>query len=151
MINEKTSGKPFYIKYTADYPVEYFEDKVAVSPFMNLPISENKLKQPERKYPVDMNFRKKRQFSSTLILPEGYEILKVPEDFRVNNALIQIDLKVERMDDAVMITGLYCFKKAVYPPKDYSNLRYYYKQIIKRFNDKIILMKTDEASINVTP
>lgn len=137
-MNLKVPGKPFIINYKANYPLDYFEDKILVAPFLNLPISENELKQPERLYPVDMNYKKNWKYNSLIDIPEGHQILKTPEDFLMDNAIMKIELKSEKIGKYLAVTGIIEYKKAVYPPEDYKKLRSYINIIIKRFNDKIV-------------
>ena len=139
VVNNEEIGEPFVIKYTADYPLEYVNDKILIPPFLSFPISENKLKQPDRRYPVDMNFKKHWYFSSTIQIPDGYELLEHPENVNINNDLVQINLKTEVMGSVLLCIGVIKFKKAVYQPENYKRLRAFYMEIVKRFNDRIVL------------
>lgn len=142
-MNLKAPGKPFIISYKADFPLEYFEDKIIVAPFLNLPISENMLKQPERLYPVDMNYKENWIYKSIINIPDSYQILKVPEDFLMDNSLMRIELKTEQAGKHLSVTGIVEYKKAVYPPEDYKKLRSFINIVIKRFNDKIVFKEVD--------
>jgi hypothetical protein len=143
VMNLEAPGKPFVISYRAEYPLEYFEDKIIVAPFLNLPISENKLKQPTRLYPVDMNYKKNWVYKSIINIPEGYQILSVPEDFLMDNSLMKIELKSIQTGKHVSITGVIEYKKAVYPSKDYKRLKSYINIVIKRFNDKVVFIEKE--------
>lgn len=137
-MNLDAPGKPFVIKYNADYPLDLFEDKIMMSPFLGLPISKNELRQTERFYPVDMNYKKNWVYKSAIAIPDGYQILSSPEDFLMDNTLMKIELKTEQIETHITITGIIEFKKAVYPPEDYKKLKSFINIAIKRFNDKII-------------
>jgi transglutaminase-like putative cysteine protease len=146
-LNHDNPGKPFYIKYTADYQAEQFGDKYIFSPFLDFPLSNNVLKQEQRTYPVDMNYSKKSLFSSTIMIPEGYEIVEVPADYKVDNNMVQIDLKSQVIEDMIVVQGAYHFKKPLYEVEEYKNLRYYYRQIVKKFNEKIVIKAPSETSM----
>jgi hypothetical protein len=105
------------------------------------------LKQEQRTYPVDMNYSKKSLFSSTIMIPEGYEIVEVPADYKVDNNMVQIDLKSQVIEDMIVVQGAYHFKKPLYEVEEYKNLRYYYRQIVKKFNEKIVIKAPSETSM----
>lgn len=147
VINTEVSGKPFILKYNADFQFEYFDDKIIITPFPDLPFSENKLKQPTRKYPVDMNFKKRWYYVSTIGIPEGYELLDAPKNYKLDNELVKIEIKSELMESSIKIEGTIHFHKAVYPTKDYPKLKYYFNEIIKKFNDKVVLKELDTSLV----
>lgn len=148
VINDQKPGKAFTIKYQGDFPIEYFDDKIIIPPFLNSPLSENQLKQPDRKYPVDMNFKKRWYYVSTIEFPEGYTLLEAPEDFLVDNELVKIEIKSKVLPNSINIEGTIFYNKAIYPPKDYKSLKYYLNEIIKKFNEKVVLKEIEETSIN---
>ncbi|TCN63876.1 DUF3857 domain-containing protein [Acetobacteroides hydrogenigenes] len=135
-------GKPFELSYNVGMTLDQIEDKIIVTPFLNASITENPLKQDSRSYPVDMVYSNTNQFSSTIIIPKGYKLLSKPEDVTVDNPMVNIAYKVEQQGDASLrVSGRYTFKKDSYPIYEYSDIKFYYKMIVDKFNQKIILQK----------
>ena len=56
--------------------------------------------------------------------------------------MVSIAYKVEQQGDASLrVSGRYTFKKDSYPIYEYSDIKFYYKMIVDKFNQKIILQK----------
>jgi hypothetical protein len=87
-------------------------------------------------YPV------KRIYSSTVSLPEGYQAEYIPEDLKIDSDLFDLNYSVKTLGDDLQITLDYCFKQSIYQPRDYSKLKQYFSEIVKKGNEKIVLVKT---------
>jgi hypothetical protein len=146
----KTSGfhnikDPYMIEYKTTLPVDYINGKVYISPFLLEPISENPLKQAKRTYPIDMTYAKSRLYHAEVQIPHGYELEGIPERYAVNNSLVMIQYSAKEADNQLVFDAAYCFKNAVYHAADYSKLKFYFNEIIKKFNQKIVLIKVETA------
>ncbi|MEO1053557.1 MAG: DUF3857 domain-containing protein [Bacteroidota bacterium] len=136
----------YTIKFQAKKPVEAFGDKLLVAPFLELPMSENRLKQPKRVYPVDMVYAVTRQYSSVIKVPEGYEVAELPIGYSVNDNLVKIIYDVKEVKGIVKAEGSFTFKKSLYLPNEYFKLRKHFETIVSKFNESIVLQKTQEES-----
>jgi hypothetical protein len=112
-----------------------------LSPFLNETLSDNPLKQKERTYPIDMIYPKQRTFNSTIIIPEGYKVDFMPSDQKINNQLFELTYKLKTEDNKIDISFDYYFKKSVYSATDYSKIKFYFDEIVKKGNEKIILVQ----------
>ena len=139
--NQHDKHKPYLLKYRITAKPELVHDKIYVAPFLNETLSDNPLKQKIRTYPVDMIYPQKRSFKSIILIPDGYQINFLPMEEVVNNQLFAMNYKITRNDSTVTILFDYYFKKSVYPPEVYSDIRYYFKEIIKKSNEKIVFSK----------
>jgi hypothetical protein len=134
--------KPFGIDFVKKNPVEIVEDKIIISPFCNFTITENPLKQTVRNYPVDLIYRKSYKFQSTIVIPEGYKLLSVPAEVTINNSIVRITFLADiQKEGAILLVGSYVFKKDVYAPADYSELKGYFNRIVEKFNEKLVFVK----------
>lgn len=142
--NLKDIEKPFDIGFLKKTVSEVVEDKILIAPFGDFVMSENPFKQPARKVPVDMTYKKERGFISTISIPENYTILSVPENMKIENDLIKIVYVVETdlANHQIKVTGQYEIKKDLYPASDYNKIKDYHSGIISKFNEKIVLVKT---------
>jgi hypothetical protein len=113
-----------------------------VQPFASLPISENPLKQPERKYPIDLGYRYRKGYVSTIHIPRGFSISSKPTDLNINNENVKIRYLAESINDStIRISGSYDFKKDVYDASLYRELKEYFSTIVDKFNDRLTMIK----------
>ena len=141
-INLTDIEKPFEIDFKEMMPLESLENKLIISPFCYKAISENPFKMPERKYPIDMVYRKSKSFNSTIVIPNGYKLYIKPTNMEIDNNMIHIKYLIDiTQKESVKIAGSYEFKKSVYPTSDYADLKMYYNKIIHKFNEKVVLIK----------
>ncbi len=133
--------KPFKLRYGFTTKPEVVNDKIYISPFLQETLTDNPLKQKERKYPIDMVYPKKRIFISTLSIPDGYVVEFKPEDFKINNDLFDLNYAISTNKDNLQVTFAYYFKKPIYQSDDYSKIKYYFNEIVKKGNEKIVLTK----------
>ena len=140
-INFENTLLPYVIGFKANYPVEIFGDIISIAPFLSFPMSENGLRQEERKYPVDMVYKKNRGYSSYIEIPEGYMVSSLPEKYNLNNELIKIEYEAKVEGTNVVVVGAIEYKKSVYAPSEYSDLKSHFSKIVKLFNEQIILKR----------
>jgi hypothetical protein len=141
VMNEHAADMPFVHSYCATLPVETVGDKLLINPFPGLVPVENPLKLPFRSYPVDMVYKSKHSFFTTLSIPEGYNYLDQDNFVSVDNNLVNIQYRIENKENTLVITGSYEFKKAVYLKHEYYDLKSFITRIVETFNDKIVLVK----------
>jgi hypothetical protein len=140
--NYSENLKDYYIKFKGSVSAEHMDNKLYVSPFLNEPISINPLKQSTRLYPVDFIYPFGKKYISMIEVPKDYKTEFLPESIKIDNENIYIEYKIVLLDNNRLLTnGFYTFKKAVYPPEEYAKLKYYYNEIIKKFNEKVVLVK----------
>lgn len=140
--NLTTVEKPFELKFENKMPYDAIENKIIIRPFSNATITENPLKQPSRKYPIDFIYRNTYKFKSTITIPKGYKLVKKADNMTVNNDKIQLIYMVnDQSKDYIQVEGLYKFKKDIYPATDYNQLKAYYDIIVDKFNQSVIFEK----------
>ena len=109
---------------------------------LNEPLTENPIKQGNRKYPIDFTYSFGKRFKSIITIPQGYKIEYIPESLKTNNIHISMEYQVINLDSTkILVTGLYTFKKPIYEAEDITSLKLYFNDIIKKFNEKIVLVK----------
>jgi hypothetical protein len=142
--NLKEIEKPFEITFRKKTVSEGVEDKILIAPFGDFTITDNPFKQPARKVPVDMTYKKEREYVSTITIPEPYAILSVPESLKIDNDLFRIIYLVEsdKANHLIKVSAQFEIKKDVYPASDYNKIKDYYGMIVSKFNEKIVLVKT---------
>jgi hypothetical protein len=131
------------LKFVARTNLNMFDDKVSVQPFCSFPIQANPLSEPTRTYPVDMTYKQETIFQTNLHIPDGYKVIRMPENVIIDNDMVKIQLMTNLQDNGILILmGSYEFKKDVYPTPDYEEVRGYFRTIVDIFNEDVVLQKT---------
>jgi len=134
--------KPFSVSFNASSSIDEVDGKIIISPFSGYTFNVNPLKQPSRTYPIDMLYKKRRTFMSTIHIPKGYKLFSNPANVTIDNDDIKIiyQFNVEN-DSIVKVLGIYDFKRDIYSSSKYVDLKKYYNTIIDKFNERLIFVK----------
>jgi hypothetical protein len=133
---------PYVYECTLKNTTETINNKVYVSPFLNEIISNNPLTQSTRTYPVDMIYPTKKIYTSIIAIPAGYTVDFLPAEDKINNVLCDLNYSATSDGKAITVTFSYTFKNSVYAPADYSKIKYFFGEIVKKGNEKVVLVKS---------
>jgi transglutaminase-like putative cysteine protease len=134
--------KPYLVTFNAKYPSEYVDNKIYISPFLSEVMGVNPLKQANRIYPVDMIYPQRRVFSTTITIPVKYQIESLPKAQTIENDLFKMDYQAIKIDEkTIVVRGTYTTTKAVYTADEYAKIRFYFNELITKFNSKVVLIK----------
>lgn len=131
---------PYILKFRTTHNTEKIGNKIYISPFLDEPLSDNPLKQNSRTYPIDMLYPTKRSYTSVFTIPDGYSIDFKPEDSQINNDLFELNYNIKTEFKKITVTFNYTFKKSIYQANDYIGLKYYFKEIVNKGNEKVVLV-----------
>lgn len=143
--NQLDREKPYVLSYKLSSKAETINDKIYLKPFFDELISDNPLKQKSRTYPIDMVYPEKKTFKSTITIPEGYQVEFMPELQKIENSLFDLNYSILNDGKKIILSFDYYFKKAIYSAKDYSRIKFYFNEIVKRGNEKIVFSKIAET------
>lgn len=133
---------PYSYGFKSKKAADIIKDKIYISPFLNESVKDNPLKQKTRNYPMDMTYPKERILNTTIMIPEGYTIDYVPYNRSINNDLFEMEYKIGKSTDRVVVKCRYYFKKTVYHPENYNEIKKYFTEIVRKTNEKIVLVET---------
>ena len=139
--NQSNIHEPYILKYSIVDKIKEINNKIYISPFLNEPMTDNPLNQKTRKYPVDMNYPIERTYASTINIPNGYDVDIVPKDYKINNEFFELVYSVKSYANKIIISFNYSFKKSVYDAKNYTKIKFYFGEIIKKGKEKIVLSR----------
>jgi hypothetical protein len=108
---------------------------------LNEPIKENMFKQSERTYPVDLVYTSDKIYKAEILIPGGYSASYIPAPVHVNNDFIKMDYSNNLEGNKLTVYGNYNLKHRIFAANKYSSLKYVMNQVIKTFNDKVVLEK----------
>lgn len=135
-------NKTYTISYKAKKTTEFIDNKYFIDPFLKQTVSTNPFDKNSRTLPIDLTYKKSRTYISLTTLPEGYsmETLSEPE-YNVDNELVTITYSAKQFGNIVNVTASYAFKKSIYDAEDYLKLKLYFYEIVRKFNQKIAIIK----------
>lgn len=132
---------PYSLNFSSSVETEKLGSNIVIKPFLNLPMATNKLTQKERAYPVDFIYPWENQFESSLKVPEDFTLVELPEEYKIANDLVEIFLEYTFENDILLVKGNYKFKKSTYGTDEYAHIKKYLDEIVKYFNQPVILEK----------
>lgn len=141
-IGYNQTTRPYSISMQSVYETEKLNNNIVIKPFLDLPMTKNGLTQEARSYPVDFVYPINEEFESTIILPEGYILTNTPESYHLSNDLADINFETSTYKNEIQVKGFYKLKKAVYEANEYPRIKHYIDQIVKHFNQSIVLSES---------
>ncbi|WP_422083705.1 DUF3857 domain-containing protein [Ulvibacterium sp.] len=143
--NNKAVGKPIMenMDFTLDGQIAKVGDKMYFNPLFNSTMTENPFKLEERNYPIDYAYPWEEKMVINISLPEGYEIETLPEDIKLGlpNKMASFIYKVVAKGNQIQVLADLKMKAAIIPAVDYPNLKEFYKKIVEKEAEKVVLSK----------
>jgi hypothetical protein len=143
--NLKKIGKPVLESYsfTKEAQAEVIGDKLYFSPLFFLATAENIFKVEERVYPVDFGYPWKRKIMMNIQLPAGYEVESLPEAtaVRLPDNLGSYSFNISKTQAGISVVMSKQINSSVIVPDKYSALREFYKMLVEKEKEKVVLRK----------
>jgi hypothetical protein len=118
-------------------------NNIYINPMLFDKIPENPFKNASRKYPVDFAYNLDKTVISVIKLPENYSVLTLPS--RINMSLpgdaASFVFEVSQVGSVIKMLSRFRINKSLFLQNEYSNLREFYNQTIKKQSEPIILTK----------
>ena len=139
-------GKPVtrMIKFSSEDLIEEINGKIYISPMLFFTQSVNPFKAEERKFPVDFDSPWKNKFNITIALPEGYVIESIPEQLAIGmrDNMGVFKYQVKQSGNKISVSCITEFKQAKIAALYYQELKEFYKRMIEKQLEKIVLVKS---------
>ena len=139
--NYSDISNPYIINLKFNYHPEEINNKIYVAPFLNEVMKNNPLKQNDRNYHIDMIYPELKSYSSTIKIPKGYKVYAMPGNQKIKNDKFELEFYTTTTNEFVTISLSYFFLKSEYPANEYLDLKFYFNEIIKRAQEKLVLIK----------
>ena len=143
--NKLKLSKPIgvLIKFSSTDLIEEINGKVYVNPLLFLTKRSNPFKLKERKFPIDFVTPWRNKYSINILIPEGYKIESVPETLAIalpdNMGVFKFMVKGE--GNKIKVTSVLEFKESFISPEYYQDLKSFFKKIVDKQTEKIVLIK----------
>lgn len=130
-------------KFFKESQADIIGDKIYFSPLFYLRTFTNPFKLEKREFPIDFGYPSSSTYRVSINLPEGYKVKSIPEP-----AVLALpdDLGVFKYNVTATETAIQLFidtqiKTAIVSPMYYDTLKEYFKQLIEKENEQIVLTK----------
>ena len=143
--NEKDLSKPIVetFDFTNSNLVEKIGDKIYFSPMLHYARATNPFKEEIRQFPVDFSFPYQDKYTFTITIPDGYEVEFLPKPLAIameeNIGVFKYNITSSGKQIQVGIT--FDMNHATIPSDFYPALKDFYKKMIEKQNEKIVLKK----------
>jgi hypothetical protein len=127
------------ITFPLTLETERLGNRIFVAPFLDEPISKNLLIENTRTYPVDLIYPETREFISKIHLPENAKVVSLPSNANISNDSFSLEYNIGSDNSIITVSAEYQFKKSIYKPAEYLKVRFFFNEIIKALNNKIII------------
>ncbi|CAM4031790.1 MULTISPECIES: DUF3857 domain-containing protein [Flavobacterium] len=123
--------------------VENIGGKLYFSPMMFFKLNENPFKLETRKYPIDFNFPFKDSYVFTINIPEGYVVEYLPEAANIilDNNYGGFNYVISEKQGKIQLAVNYEINTSIIPASNYEFLKSFFKMMIEKQAEKIILIK----------
>ncbi|TRZ70794.1 MAG: hypothetical protein D4R97_07740, partial [Bacteroidetes bacterium] len=138
--NYEDPNKNYVVHFKCKMPVESIEGKMIISPVPSDFLPGNLFPEAKRKLPVNLSYCPVRSFTCNILKPQGYKVPKLPDDFFSDDEYMKIAYSSREDGNMIVITGMYSFKKLIYLPQEYINLRLHFIDINSKFGQKVVLV-----------
>ncbi|WP_273276473.1 DUF3857 domain-containing protein [Maribacter polysiphoniae] len=140
-------GKPVTenFHFYGDDLVEFIGDKIYFSPLLWFARKENPFKLEKRVYPIDFTYPVKKKYMIKIDIPEGYQVDYIPEGIRMVMPEKQASF-IYKLGANANSVQLYVEEQMNVPivqAKNYTILKNYYKSIIEKQLEKVVLSKEE--------
>lgn len=148
VVNMDILGKPVNqtLKFTSEDLIEEINGKLYFTPFFFLAEDENPFKSEERHFPVDFGVPWKEQATISITIPEGYTVESSPKTLAIglpeNLGVFKYMIGVQ--GNKIKVSSVTQFNSHLISPQHYTALRDFYKQLVEKQTEKIVLVKSNE-------
>lgn len=129
--------------FTGNNLCEVIGGKIYVSPMLFFTNEQNPFKQDLREYPVDFGFPFMDKYNITLQIPEGFtaEVLPAPSIINMEDNLGSFKFNIAPTANGYQINIQHQINEAIVSTEKYEMLKEYYKAMIAKQTEKIVLKR----------
>ena len=143
--NAKELSKPVLesYKFVKESQADVIGDKIYFSPLFFLRTTENPFKLKKREFPVDFGYPNSSTYRITINLPEGYSVESMPEAKAVTlpENMGSFKYMISQKGSSIQVLVDTKMNQSIVSPVYYEALKEYFKQLIEKQNEQIVLIK----------
>jgi hypothetical protein len=131
------------IQFQTDSYYEEIGDEIYINPLLYNQITKNPFKSNKREYPVFFDYPRAYIYEISIVIPEAFKIKSIPTSnvYELPNNMGLYNYIVEQQGQIIKVKSNLIINDAVISQNDYSDLKMFYKKIIIKQTEKIIIIK----------
>lgn len=143
--NEKNLNEPVIqsFSFTDIHSAEVIGDKMYISPMLFFTIKANPFMQEKRQFPINFRYPKEIRFMIILELPEGYSVESLPANGNIQTEgdICSFKYTIGKSDKKIQVSGALKHNVANVAIEGYPLLKDFFRRMIEKQNEKIVLKK----------
>ena len=144
-VNDNDLSKPIVesFSFKNDKMLDIIANKIYISPLLFLGLKQNPFKEEMREYPIDLVFPTSEQFSVNIEIPEGYVVESLPKSINITTGdnIVFFKYLISVNNDTINLLITSSNNEALISPDYYEILKDFYRQMVEKQNEKIVLIK----------
>ena len=144
--NSNELTKPILENYAfnSSNNVTLIGDKMYLDPLLFLSTTINPFKQETREYPVDFVYPHQEKYNISFTLPEGYavESIPLPKAVAMPDNIGNFKYNISNTGNQIQLLFSLDINRAIMEPEYYAFLKNFYKEMISKQAEKVILKKS---------
>ncbi|AOW20551.1 DUF3857 domain-containing protein [Urechidicola croceus] len=131
-------------KFEKEDGVEVIGDKMYLSPLLFKANDENPFKLENREYPIDFGAPWDEKIMTSIEIPVGFKVESLPEDLAIGmtDEMGVFVYKVETSGNKIQLSSMVKINKGIVPANYYLEMKEFFKQIVTKQTEKIVLSKS---------
>jgi len=123
--------------------IEETSSKIYFSPLFYLAINRSPFKSEKRDFPIDFGYPWEDRFIVKIKLPDGYKIESMPVEtiFALPNKIGKFTYRISESNGLIELSSNISFNNSLIKSEYYDELQEFYRQIIKKHTEKVVLSK----------
>ncbi len=144
--NKKNIFKPLgeTFKFEADGQCDVINDKIYFQPLLFLATTKNPFMLEKRLYPVDFGSKWEENYTVSIQIPDGYNFTTIPKNFGIGLPENMGEFKyviVKKGANKLQVLTSIKFNTPIIPPNYYVELKGFFKQVVEKQTEKVVLTK----------
>ncbi len=144
--NKQNIFKPIVesFKFEANDLCDVINDKIYFSPMLFLAEDKNPFTLEKRLYPIDFGSAWEDYYIISIQIPDGYAITNLPKNMAIglpDNLGVFKFVISKKGAHKIQLVSITKFNRAIIPSLYYTQLKEFYKQLIEKQTEKVVLTK----------
>jgi len=131
------------LKFSSEDLLEEINGNVFLKPLLFLGETTNPFKMKNRLYPIDYGTPWTNNYMISIKIPENYKVVSVPESVRLElkEGMGHFVIRAMEQMGSINVKASLSINTGMIQASDYELLKDFYKNMLKKMNEKIVLEK----------
>lgn len=143
--NKNDLDKPLTenIDFSTNNEIEQIGNKLYFNPLLFYAMSQNPFKEETRDFPIDYIYPYQDRYNVTIKIPEGYKVEELPSPLAIatEGNYCSFKYNLSQNGNQIQVSATFEINHSSVPASHYSVLKDFYKKMLEKQNEKIVLVK----------